>query len=233
MKLPSSWQRGLALVALAAGSCLVSASPVADPKETFGLLHYVRPNFPILASSQGIFEGAAWVAVGWDDLGYARDVLVLRATHPAVGRAVAEAVSGWRRDPARRRAEQESFVVEFKAEGIVIAAVGASTLLPATALKIDRIPHRADLDAEPRAVQQPMPALPVGAAASARGGRVVVSFYVDESGQVRAVNIVEASAPEFAAATLEALRQWRYAPPRMHGRPTVYVEQWAFDFSRR
>ena len=181
MKLSTLFRRGLVSLTLTALPLLGVAALPDDAKETLGLIHYVRPTFPVLASSQGIFEGAAWVAVGWDEQGYARDVLVLRATHPTIGRAVEEAVSSWRRDPARREKPGDNFVIEFRAEGIVVASMGGANIPLPTTLNLERIPRRADLDAEPHAVQQPMPALSVHNAKSLRHGRVVVTFYVDET----------------------------------------------------
>lgn len=72
------------------------------------------------ASSQGVCEGAAWIAVEWDVEGRARDVLVLSARYPAIGRAVEEAVYPWRRDPQLKGRRNDKFIVAFKAEGIVV-----------------------------------------------------------------------------------------------------------------
>lgn len=233
MTIKTHIQRSLALGVLAAFPLIAGASPSADPQESLGLLRYVRPTYPVLASSQGIFEGSAWVAVGWDEQGYARDVLVLRATHPAIGRAIEEAVAQWRRNPAVPHDRNENFILQFQAEGIVVVAMGSTNIPAGRELQGERVPRRGDLDAEPQVILQPMPSLAVRQAGTAHRGRVVVSFYVDEQGQVRAPNIVEASSEEFASATLEALRQWRYAPATVKGRPTIYFDHWAFDFSRR
>lgn len=209
-----------------------AAEHPGDPVSTLGLINYTRPAFPVLASSQGVFEGAVWVAVDWNEDGSARDVIVLGSTHPALGRTVAETVATWRRDPERKSSLGDNFVVEFRAEGVVIAGVGPSGAPVAANLRMMQVPGRAELDEAPTAVAQPMPALPVRRAKEKAGGRVVVTFYVDENGQVRAPRILETSSPEFAAATLEALRQWRYEPAKRKGRPTIFVDSWAFDFRR-
>lgn len=210
-----------------------AADRPGDPVSTLGLINYTRPAFPVLASSQGVFEGAVWVAVDWDAAGRARDVIVLGASHPALGRTVAESVVQWRRDPAQPKSMADNFVVEFRAEGVVIAGIGATSAPIASSLRLMKVPGRAELDAEPAALEQPMPAVPLHQAKSRQDGRVVATFYVDETGQVRAPRIVEASSPEFAAATLESLRQWRYEPARRKGQPTIFVDRWAFDFKRR
>lgn len=225
---------GLALLGLGNTPFSASAKQADDPAVTLGLLRYERPSFPLLASSEGVFEGSAWIAVEWDDEGSARDVLVLSTTHPAIGRAVAEAVSSWRRDPARREIRNDDFIVKFEVDGIVLVSSAVSTKIPsAFPPKLTPVARRTELDDEPRALHQPMPSLAPAGGKPSTGGRVVVSFYVDEEGRVRAPKIEEAGSPDFAAATLETLRQWRYEPARRQGRPTIYVDTWVFDFNRR
>ena len=229
MKTTKRLTRCIALVAIAVWPLGMAAAMNDDPRAVLGLTRYSPPTFPVLASSNGIFDGAVWVAVGWDQHGNARDVLVLRATHAAFARAVEESVMRWARAPGYSDPRANHFIVEFHTSGIVVSSSG-SRLLPRNDLNFDPIPSREELDAPPHAIEQPMPSLAVAHAGQQRRGRVVVTFFVDEEGRVRAANMIEATSPEFAAATLAAMEQWRFQPAYRNGRPTIYGDRWAFDF---
>lgn len=59
-----------------------------------------------------------------------------------------------------------------------------------------------------------------------QSGRVVVRFMVDEAGRVRDPRVLRSSDRNFDAPTLEAVRQLRFHPARLNGRPVrVWVEQ--------
>lgn len=59
-----------------------------------------------------------------------------------------------------------------------------------------------------------------------QSGRVVVRFIVDEAGRVQDPRVLRTSDRAFDAPTLEAVRQLRFHPARLNGRPVrVWVEQ--------
>ena len=62
-------------------------------------------------------------------------------------------------------------------------------------------------------------------------GGAAVSFFIDEQGRVRTPSVAGTTRPEFAAAALEAVGKWTFAPPRRKGQPTRVFAVQEFSFS--
>jgi TonB family protein len=90
--------------------------------------------------------------------------------------------------------------------------------------ELDRIPT-------PKKIVKPI--YPVEMAKSGHHGRVVVDFYIDESGRVRmpAVSLeTTRNDEELATAAVTAVSQWEFEPPVSHGRPALVAIQQEFNF---
>jgi TonB family protein len=72
-----------------------------------------------------------------------------------------------------------------------------------------------------RVVHKVNPEYPDGERASRRQGVVVVQIAIDEQGEVSDARIVRSLAPAFDEAALDAVRQWRFDPPRRDGKPVA------------
>jgi TonB family protein len=202
----------------------------------FGLTKYVEPHFPVMAQEQGIDLGLATVAVAWEGDGSPSDVVVLRANDVSFGIAAREAVLQWHRPPNPGGREVAVYDLKFNKLGVVVSRTNSVSARMATQKAADaeplRLPSAGELDAPVKAIAQPMPAFPNSAKGRWDEARVVVEFYVDENGRVRAPAVREATAPEFAAEALSALQRWQYETPRKNGQPTVMTERWAFQFRK-
>jgi protein TonB len=76
----------------------------------------------------------------------------------------------------------------------------------------------------PRLLQRIEPKYPDSLRAAKKNGLVVLQVTVDQQGSVLNPVVVRHSEPEFEAAALEAVRQWRYEPATAEGKPVaVYV----------
>lgn len=227
---------------LAAGCCAVAlaCTALADFGASFseresvppGVTRYVAARYPEMTKQRGISRGHALIAVAWNEAGTPADVLTLTATDPSFGEAGVEAAQQWRRPPGK--AEVVTYRLNFSVSGIIVVAAKMISDY-ATELAADQTPRvwmAEDLDREPQAVVSPMPRFPDALRGSHDTGRVVVEFFVDEAGQVRAPAVNYATADAFAAEALATLRQWRFDPPRRHGRPAVSSMRWAFEFKR-
>lgn len=62
------------------------------------------------------------------------------------------------------------------------------------------------------ATTAPLPKYPERAVAAGSGGRVVVSVSYDSTGAPVNMGVLDATAPDFAKAALDAVRQWRFRP---------------------
>ena len=66
------------------------------------------------------------------------------------------------------------------------------------------------------------PVYPQRALSERIAGKVTVQYVVDKSGRTRSLRVIAATpAGVFNRAALDAIRRWRYAPPRFHGEPVA------------
>jgi RNA polymerase sigma factor (sigma-70 family) len=75
------------------------------------------------------------------------------------------------------------------------------------------------LDRQPVAQRRVPPRYPAGLSQAGVEGEAVVSFVVGADGAVRDVRVVRATQPDFGAAAMEALKQWRFQPGLKGGAP--------------
>jgi len=89
------------------------------------------------------------------------------------------------------------------------------------------------LDQRPRLQVARLPRFPLSLADDAiNEGTATVSYTVDSTGQPRALRIVEATAPEFGYAAIQAIALWGYEIPRKNGVPVATTFQTTMRFSR-
>lgn len=74
------------------------------------------------------------------------------------------------------------------------------------------------LDNKPRTLFQGAPEYPYPQKTAGNPGEVVVTFTVDESGNVQDVRVVRSTHPDFEAPTVRAVSRWRFEPGRKDGR---------------
>ncbi len=203
------------------------------------LTNYVEPDFPAMARLEGLGEGHVALAVGRSAAGEPTDILVLHATDPRFADAAVHAARQWRFQPSTDPADLVTRTVRigFRLNGVVVYPFGKRHFEEARDAVSDvklrepvRVPQLQSLAQAPKALAQPMPAYPAALQNTAIAGSAAVRFYVDEEGRVRLPEVIEATRPEFAAAALAAVAQWRYEPPQQRGRNIVANDNWAFEF---
>lgn len=203
------------------------------------LTRYVEPVFPDMARLSGLGEGHVALAISRTPDGMPADVLVLNATDPLLGTAALEAARQWRFQPTDDPSELVSRTVRigFKLGGVVIYPFGKRHIdevlnaVDETKLREPiQVPQVQSMSQAPKALAQPMPAYPRALLARPIEGQAKVRFYVDEEGRVRLPEIIEATSPEFGAAAIAAVSQWRYESPQHGGRKIVAADNWAFQF---
>jgi TonB family protein len=85
-----------------------------------------------------------------------------------------------------------------------------------------RILDPLQLDHHPQVMTQIQPAYPFEAKIRSENGKVVVEFVVSESGHVLNPHVTSSSDPVFEEPTLQAIKQWRFAPGTWHGVPVRF-----------
>lgn len=76
----------------------------------------------------------------------------------------------------------------------------------------------------------PGPVFPKSLPRSVRTGKALVKLSVSSAGAVTESSVLEASAPEFGVAALDAVRQWRFLPKVEAGQPVASVVRMPFEF---
>ncbi len=204
------------------------------------LERFVLPKFPPFLRQAGLLQGTVVAAIGHDGLGRANDILILESSDSRFSDAVLDAIREWRFAPPQRTpaaVEDSAPVVRF------LFTTGSVSVIPLTpaargttrrAVRAEspiELPNFSHLDQAPALLHQPPPKFPVTLRARAMEGSVIVKYFVDTMGKVRLPSVISATDPEFGVAALDAIRQWRYEPPRIDGRPVVALERHSFHFT--
>jgi TonB family protein len=237
MKTPTVLAQLLVVVVLGAPLSLLGTTNDDTVKE-LKLVRFVEPVFPAAVRQEGVAEGNATLAVSRNEAGEPIDILVLHASNPRLATAAVAAVRQWRFEPAKSDGLAPCVVrLGFKLEGMVIFPYGkkldSSQAYEPTGADLHvqvSIPQLQSLRQVPKVLAQPMPQYPAVLVDKGRQGSAAVRFYIDEEGRVRLPEVVEATSPEFGAAALTAVSQWRYEPPRKDGRSIVAADHWEFKF---
>lgn len=190
----------------------------------------VDPLFPRTLLSAGVTSGWSRVVVDVDETGQLRDWLVVAHTSPEFGDSAVSAIKHWQFQPMviNGHAVPSTTLLsfEYEAKGVVIdirpgfdprvflfgETIRDRIYRPRTLPEIDRIPvplewvdpiyHR---ELRERGV----------------AGSATVEFYIDETGAVRMPAVVRADFPELGDLLATAVRQWKFEPPTVRGRPVL------------
>lgn len=229
----------MATLALQGALFAQSASPNAESARVMRLDKFVLPEFPEFLRRTGVMQGTVVTAISHDGLGRADDVLVLQSSDPRFTAAVLEAVREWRFTAHPRSAAPVEALVP------VVRFLFTSTSVSVTSTTIDagrpthprvradsplEIPNFSHLDAPPAPRQQPMPVFPEALKGQVARGIALVKYFVDAEGRARVPVAVSATDPEFAQAAVAAVRQWRFEPPKLDGKPVIVLETHTFTF---
>ncbi len=106
-----------------------------------------------------------------------------------------------------------------QAEAAAAAAAGGTYDIS----KLDQVPRAKGLQARPQ--------YPAALRAAGVEGQVVVDLVVDRDGNVQNAFAAKSSQPEFAAAALAAVNQWKFSPGRKDGRNVNTHMLVPFEFS--
>ncbi len=199
------------------------------------------PDFPASLVARGITSGTAVIAIRVSPEGKITDWLVLGYTQELLARACVDTVKNWRFTPARQDGEavplQTELTFDFTVEGAVVTTNVADKFLFDRFDKMGekRMVYRpcrpGELDRQPVAVTAPSPKYALQAEQQGVRGRVVVHFYIDETGAVRLPSVYPGPHPYLMEQAVEAVRTWKFEPPVSRGTPVLVAVTQEFDFS--
>ncbi len=205
------------------------------------LTKMVQPSYPNHALALGIPSGDVTVAISRDAQGIPTDILVLESSNSLFSEAAVEAVRQWRFVPSDetsvRRSAPAVARLQFSYQGIIYVYSAVERQFSSNAGASIRsrsitLLSLKDIEPSPKPVSGPAPKYPAALAAQGIPGEAKVGFYVDSDGKVRMPYVVSATAPEFGAAAVAAVANWRFTPPKFKGNATVATDSWAFEFKR-
>jgi TonB family protein len=206
---------------------------------TMRLEKFIVPEFPTFLRQTGVMQGSVVVAIGHDAKGKPDDVLVLESSEPHFTDATLDAIRHWRFETGATvppPSEAPVPVVRFFFTSGNVSIVPLTTSPRSSARRPVRadtpveLPNFSHLDVEPKPLHRPMPEFPPSLRGKTERGTALVKYFVDPEGRARVPVAVHATEPQFAAAALEAVRKWRFEPPRIDGRPVVALEMQFFQF---
>lgn len=228
------------LVALLLTVAARGATPPTTGNEFLGVDFQELPLFPDELTRQGIREGEVRVVLSVDSLGNLEDALVISSTHPKFTDAALTALKKWRFTPLLYRGERVAatavVTVKFETRGAVVtsmtsheAAMGlVSSMMQKTYAY--RMHTLRELDQIPTPIVVRNPSYPEELEKKGIKGEVTVNFYIDETGSVRIPSVNADQNPVLAPIAIDALRQWRFEPPRVKGNPVLVKASQPFRF---
>lgn len=218
------------------------AGSVGADDEVLRIIHAPKPEYPARAMAEGLGAGEVRVLLEVDEEGRLVDRLVVAHSHEVFATALERKLEEWRFEPGRRdgRPVRTILTIDFGfrvgTEGMVfvdrkgppsnLARAGQPT---GSRFDFEVCPAR-DLDRPLRPLERGAPAYPKALKGGGVGGKVLVEFHIDQSGEVRFPHVVGAAHPVLDAAAVDAVKRWRFEPPRRRGRPALVRVTQAFDF---
>lgn len=221
---------------------LVAAAPLSAAFESVKIEPVVEPEMPAVLRMNGLREGKVILALDIAADGRLTDCLVIVASHSELIRPCVEAVKQWRFRPARYNGEASAARVEVTINLSQTGAVISRTSSDMLASFIEQVVGRpfdykmcpaGEVDRPLQAVNRVNPAYAREAEKQGVAGRVRVHFYVDEQGNVRLPAVPAETDPYLSAVAVEAMRNWKFAPPTRRGQPVLVAAVQEFEFGGR
>ena len=223
-----------ALVAL--GAAVAAGQTEAKGIQPLRIIQTIEPQFPLSLNTMTTARGEASVLITVDAKGKLVDWLILSYTQKAFADEAVRVLKEWSFEPARRDGEpiaiRSTVTFTFQADRKVMSVLAAeffdnfirSRRGESVISQVCR-PDQLDQPLQIVKTSQPRPT-PVAKSPDGGRGRVLLDFYVDETGRPRMPVVMQATDTRFAAAVVDALDEWRFASPTRGGQPVaVHVQQ--------
>jgi TonB family protein len=200
----------------------------------------VEPLFPYQLQQVSVSSGEARVVINVDASGKLNEWLVIGYTMPDFADAAVRALKQWKFEPARLRGEPVGTTVElvfhFEIQGTMVVSQTMTDTVTARMLQlmagayVYRPCSLKDLDRIPTPVYTVSPAYPHELVEKGARGKVVINFFIDETGAVRMPSGSAQEDDRLSGLAIAALRQWKFEPPTRNGRPVLVAAQQVFNF---
>lgn len=209
-----------------------AASDTADTDVR--IIEKERPRFPLSLQRQGVAKGEVRLMLEVDPQGVLTDCLITAFTRKEFAYEARKAIATWRFVPARIGGEPVSAVapltIIFQSNG-VLAVVRQAEALSRGEQHYDYAPCPArDLDHAPEVLKKVSPMYSSQLRDQGVRGRVLLDFYIDETGAVRFPIAREPVDPRLAGLAVQALKGWAFEKPTRGGVPVLARASTSFAF---
>ncbi len=212
-------------------SALAQNGNSEDHDRDLQVLKAVKPYFPSVVSKTGVTNGFAIIVFIVDDKGRKRDFVEFAASHHAFARSTIRAVKKWEFSPRIELGKAQSNRVFVKASydlsdgrgGIVHASIIDEAMFKNDTInnKLYLVSNVDELDYVPEVSFTVAPLFPKEMFDLQASGQVLVEFFIDPQGNVKAPGIKSSSNDYFAIAALAAIKDWKFQPPIKKGKPVT------------
>lgn len=233
MKPPLCWILGLLVGA---------AGTVGADDEVLRITHAPKPEYPARAMAEGLGAGEVRILLEVDEEGRLVDRLVVAHSHEVFAAALERKLEEWRFEPGRREGRPVRTIVTIDfgfrigTEGMVfVDRKGPPSNLARAGQPVGNrfafeVCPAGELDRPLRSLERAAPAYPKALKEGGVGGKVLVEFHIDQTGAARLPHVVGTVHPVLDAAAVDAVKRWRFEPPRRKGRPALVRVTQAFEF---
>lgn len=206
----------------------------ANPDADMRIVETVRPRFPSSLQRLGVATGEVRLMLEVDPNGDLTDCLITLFTRKEFAYEARKAVDAWRFVPARIGGAAVSSVtpltIVFQSNG-ALAVVRQTEALSRGDLHYDYAPCPArDLDHAPEVLKRVSPVYSSQLRDEGVRGRVLLDFYIDETGTVRFPIAREPVDPRLAGLAVQALKGWVFEKPTRGGVPMLARASTSFAF---
>lgn len=218
---------------------LGSAAEVEDYSPP-SFVKYLEPIFPPGLKFDGITDGHVELIIDINEDGTVADWIPLRSTHRLLTESVGRAMKKWKFKPAMIDGEPvpvaQKLLFNFDHSGTVLISGTGLDLHMRWIRELGRQDDRLafelpDLDQLPEPMEIVKPLLPLSLADNKDPATVMVTFYIDQQGNVRIPVATEWEVDLlFAQSAIHAITQWKFKPPTVKGRPVVVRAIQPFHF---
>ncbi len=187
------------------------------------VLKAVKPILPANVAKTGVTEGFAIIVFIVDNKGLQNEFVEFAASHRAFARSTIRAIKRWEFSPrivngeayASRVFVKASYTLESGGGGIVDASIIDEAMFKNKTINrsLIMVSDINELDHEPKISKSISPVYPPEMWEAEASGQVLVEFFIDPTGKVKAAGIKSSSNDYFAVAALTAIKEWKFQAP--------------------
>lgn len=188
------------------------------------------PVYPRTMRKSGLI-GEVSVSFEVNKKGDVQNPFVVKSNNPGFEAAAVEAVIQWKFKPGTVNGQpvitKMQIPIRFRLDG---AGDDAYSIDEPSKKERAKMPENLRYDTAPKLADVMEPIYPYKLARAGTRGKATVAMFIDTKGRVTAVQVIEASHPEFGLASLAAAERHQFEPAILNGKPVASAIKREFEF---